>query len=116
MTTIRAYHKQSEFIEQSESKVDYNLEAYYSNICANRWLAIRLEFIGNFVVFFAALFAVLAVVFPDASRTITPGLAGLSVSYALQVNALLCMCTVCICISIMFMVCVCIVVCACVHV
>ena len=65
--------------------------------CANRWLAIRLEFIGNLVVFFAALFAVLAVVFPDASRTITPGLAGLSVSYALQVNTLLCMCTFCIC-------------------
>jgi ABC-type multidrug transport system fused ATPase/permease subunit len=87
VTTIRAYHKQEEFLEQSEHKVDYNQEAYYPGICANRWLAIRLEFIGNLVVFFAALFAVLAVVFPDASRTITPGLAGLSVSYALQVTA-----------------------------
>ena len=86
VTTIRAYHKQEEFLEQSEHKVDYNQEAYYPGICANRWLAIRLEFIGNLVVFFAALFAVLAVVFPDASRTITPGLAGLSVSYALQVT------------------------------
>ena len=97
VTTIRAYHKQNEFLEQSESKVDYNQEAYYSSICANRWLAIRLEFIGNLVVFFAALFAVLAIVFPDASRTITPGLAGLSVSYALKVKTSLCMYTVCIC-------------------
>jgi ATP-binding cassette subfamily C (CFTR/MRP) protein 3 len=87
VTTIRAYHKQEEFLEQSEHKVDHNQEAYYASICSNRWLAIRLEFIGNLVVFFAALFAVLAVVFPDASRTITPGLAGLSVSYALQVTA-----------------------------
>ena len=86
VTTIRAYHKQEEFLEQSEHKVDYNQEAYYPGICATRWVSIRLEFIGNLVVFFAALFAVLAVVFPDASKTITPGLAGLSISYALQVT------------------------------
>ena len=36
--------------------------------------------------FCSALFVILAVVFRDASRTITPGLAGLSVSYALQVT------------------------------
>ena len=95
VTTIRAYHKQDAFLEQSESKVDYNQEAYYPGICANRWLAIRLEFIGNLVVFFAALFAVLAVVFPDASKTITPGLAGLSVSYALQVKKHVCVCVYC---------------------
>jgi len=42
-------------------------------------LAIHLDVIGNAIVFFAALFAVLT------RDTITGGLAGLSLSYALQV-------------------------------
>ena len=85
VATIRAYHKQEEFTEENESKVDHNQEAYYPGLCANRWLAIRLEFVGNFIVLFAALFAVLASIYPQFSRTITPGLAGLSISYSLQV-------------------------------
>ena len=49
-----------------------------------RWLAIRLEFIGNLIVFFATLFAVIE---RNASGNgIDPGLAGLSISYALQVG------------------------------
>ena len=47
---------------------------------ASRWLAVRLETIGNIVILFAALFAVL-------SRDIMdPGLVGLSLSYALTVT------------------------------
>jgi ATP-binding cassette subfamily C (CFTR/MRP) protein 1 len=45
-----------------------------------RWLAIRLETIGNLVVLFAALFAVLG------RETMSPGIVGLSVSYALQIT------------------------------
>ena len=85
VATIRAYRKQEEFTSDNESKVDYNQEAYYPGLCANRWLAIRLEVMGSFIVLFAALFAVLASIYPQISSTITPGLAGLSISYALQV-------------------------------
>ncbi len=47
---------------------------------ASRWLGVRLEFIGNLVIFFAALFAVV-------SRDQTdPGLVGLSLSYALTIT------------------------------
>lgn len=45
-----------------------------------RWLAIRLEFIGNLVVFFSALLAVIS------KSTLQGGIVGLSVSSALNVS------------------------------
>ena len=73
--------------------------AYYPTICANRWLALRyaspasaifllirtcthcrLEFLGNCIIFFAALFAVLE------RSNINPGVVGLSLSYAMSVT------------------------------
>lgn len=77
--TIRAYGVQGRFISESEAKVDFNQVCYYPSIIANRWLAIRLEMVGNMIIFFAALFAVLG------RDTMNPGLVGLSISYALQV-------------------------------
>ena len=50
------------------------------NLCLYRWLAIRLEFVGNCIVSCAALFAVIA------RENLSPGIMGLSISYALQVN------------------------------
>ena len=50
-----------------------------------RWLGIRLEFVGNLVVLFAALFAVIAR--NTGSGHLDAGLTGLSISYALQVSA-----------------------------
>ena len=46
-----------------------------------RWLAIRLEFIGNLIIFFAAVFAVVS------RNSLQSGLVGLSVTYALQVSS-----------------------------
>ena len=52
-----------------------------------RWLAIRLEFVGNLVIFFAALFAVIQRNYGDElNLRINPGLVGLSISYALQIT------------------------------
>ena len=92
VATIRAYRKQEEFTADNASKVDYNQEAYYPGLCANRWLAIRLEFVGNVIVLSAALFAVLASIYPQFSTAVTPGLAGLSISYSLQVCVHVCVC------------------------
>ena len=49
-----------------------------------RWLAVRLELIGNLIILFAALFTVIERNSSDGG--IDPGLAGLSISYALQVS------------------------------
>ena len=52
-----------------------------------RWLAIRLEFIGNLIIFFAALFATIQRNHADEfNLRISPGLIGLSISYALQIT------------------------------
>ncbi|XP_070185918.1 multidrug resistance-associated protein 1-like isoform X2 [Littorina saxatilis] len=79
-STIRAFNQQERFIQQSESKVDENQVCYYPSIVSNRWLAIRLEFVGNCIIFFASLFAVLG------REHLSPGIVGLSVSYAMNVT------------------------------
>ncbi|XP_053672165.1 multidrug resistance-associated protein 1 [Anopheles nili] len=78
--TIRAYSVQDRFITESDERVDANQLCYCPSIIANRWLAVRLEMVGNLIILFAALFAVLG------RETMNAGLVGLSVSYALQIT------------------------------
>ncbi|XP_044275914.1 ATP-binding cassette sub-family C member 3 isoform X1 [Varanus komodoensis] len=79
-SVIRAYKREKSFVYISDTKVNDNQRSYYPGIVSNRWLGVRVEFVGNCVVFFAALFAVLS------KNNLSPGLVGLSVSYALQVT------------------------------
>ncbi|KAM7151629.1 multidrug resistance-associated protein 1 isoform 3-T3 [Macrochelys suwanniensis] len=83
VSVIRAFEEQKRFKQQSDLKVDENQKAYFPSIVANRWLAVRLECVGNCIVLFAALFAVIA------RNSLSPGLVGLSVSYSLQVTTYL---------------------------
>ncbi|KAL5244983.1 hypothetical protein ACI65C_012393 [Semiaphis heraclei] len=82
-TSIRAYGVESKFTLQSDQTVDFNQMCYYPNIVANRWLAVRLETIGNFIIFFSSVFSVLG------RDILSPGIVGLSVSYALQITQIL---------------------------
>ena len=115
VASIRAYRQQERFLMESEKRVDYNQIAYYPTICANRyvgrrgmrrcvggdksmvvdicapllcrWLAVRLEFVGNLIIFFAALFAAIQRNFgEELGLSISAGLVGLSISYALSVT------------------------------
>ena len=60
--------------------MDANHRIYYPNINAVRWLTVRLEFLGYFIVFLSALFAI---VFRD---TLSPGLVGVSITSALTIT------------------------------
>ncbi|MEQ2260817.1 hypothetical protein XENORESO_001848, partial [Xenotaenia resolanae] len=80
LSVIRAYNHQERFLKHNEATIDENLKSIYLRITSNRWLAIRLQFLGNLVVFFAALFAVIS------RNSIDSGLVGLSISYALNVT------------------------------
>lgn len=76
---IRAFGQKERFTEVCESKIDINLKTMYPTNSSGRWLTIRLETIGNLIIFFAALFAVLA-------KDLNAALVGLSVSYSMNVS------------------------------
>ncbi|RMC11511.1 hypothetical protein DUI87_11630 [Hirundo rustica rustica] len=80
LSVIRAYGHQERFLKHNEITMDINQKSVYSWIISNRWLAIRLEFVGSLVVFFSALLAVIA------KGTLEGGIVGLSVSSALNVT------------------------------
>ena len=82
-TSIRAYGVSEKFINESNKRVDDNHISYYPSFTAARWLAVRLEFLGYTIVFMAAIFAVLS------RNTLSPGVAGLSISYSLNITSIL---------------------------
>lgn len=108
-SVIRAYDDKKRFTVESELKVDFNQAISYQTIIANRWLGVRLEILGSFVVLSAALFAVLArdtigkgkfirtfytilyLTFINIFLYLTVWIAsvGLSISYALQISQLM---------------------------
>lgn len=83
ITTIRAYRQQQRFALENEWRVDANLRAYFPSINANRWLAVRLEFIGSFIILAAASFAIITVA---NGSDLSAGMVGLAMSYALQIT------------------------------
>ncbi|KAK2171191.1 hypothetical protein NP493_1094g02038 [Ridgeia piscesae] len=79
-SSIRAFGQQERFINRSDFLMDENQKSYFLSCLCNRWLAVSLDFIATCIVLFAGLFAVLA------RDTTSGGLAGLSVSSALQIT------------------------------
>ncbi|XP_048361642.1 ATP-binding cassette sub-family C member 2 [Sphaerodactylus townsendi] len=80
LSVIRGYGHQERFLLHNEKIVDINQKCVYSWIISNRWLAVRLEFVGNLVVFFSALLVVFS------KDTLESGIVGLSISSALNVT------------------------------
>uniref|UniRef100_A0A3B3S3B1 ATP binding cassette subfamily C member 2 n=1 Tax=Paramormyrops kingsleyae TaxID=1676925 RepID=A0A3B3S3B1_9TELE len=80
LSVIRAYGHQERFLRHNRRTIDENHKSVYAWIVSNRWLAIRLESLGNLVVFFSALFVVIS------RDSLDSGLVGLSISYALNVT------------------------------
>ncbi|XP_076974836.1 multidrug resistance-associated protein 1-like isoform X2 [Tamandua tetradactyla] len=80
VSTIRAFGHEQRFIQQNKEVVNENLVCFYNNVIANRWLSVRLEFLGNLMVFFAAVLAVLA------GNSIDSAVVGLCISYSLNIT------------------------------
>jgi len=80
LPTIRAYDAQERFIHANQFLVDENNRPQHLLIIAQRWLGVRLECIGAFLVLFNGIAGMLL------KKNISPSLLGLSLSYALQVT------------------------------
>ncbi|XP_004680601.2 PREDICTED: canalicular multispecific organic anion transporter 1 [Condylura cristata] len=59
LSVIRAFGHQQRFLKHNEVAVGNNQKCVFSWIVSNRWLAIRLELVGNLIVFFSSLMMVI---------------------------------------------------------
>ncbi|KAI0352362.1 metal resistance protein YCF1 [Trametes cingulata] len=80
LSTIRAFGQQHLFVANNERRVDRNQICYLPSISVNRWLAVRLEFVGSTIIFIAALLSIVALV----TTGVDAGLVGFVLSYALN--------------------------------
>lgn len=77
ITTIRAYGDEQRFIRDNMMRINTHSRPFIYLWAANRWLAFRIDMIGDLVAFFAGVFVILSIGKIDA------GSAGLSLSYAI---------------------------------
>jgi len=78
VVTIRAYGDERRFIRDNQTRVDTHNRPFIYLWAANRWLALRVDFTGALVAFFAGVFIILSI------GTIDAGSAGLSLTYAVM--------------------------------
>jgi len=71
ISTIRAYRAQERFVRTMENNIDEYFVYYFSTTVSNRWLALRLELVGNIITIMASLFAILS------RDTLSAGIAGI---------------------------------------
>ena len=78
--TIRAFGDQGRFLSINSAKVDSQQRLYAMSFTGNRWLAVRLENVGSAIIFSAIMLSVIG------RHVVSPALAGLAISYALQIT------------------------------
>lgn len=81
--TLRAFGAAERFHALNAQRLDHNVRACFVSAAANRWLAVRLEALGQLVVASTAALAVGGYLTHPAQGPAPAGLAGLSLSFAL---------------------------------
>ncbi|KAN0028786.1 hypothetical protein ACTFIV_010644 [Dictyostelium citrinum] len=81
VVSIRAYKKQHENILKNQKRLDDNNNCYLTLQAMNRWLGLRLDLLGNLIVFFSCIFITLK------KDSISPSDVGLVLSYALSITS-----------------------------
>jgi len=74
------------FIANTETRIDRNQACYMPAMTINRWLAVRLEFLGSCLMFSTALTSVSALL---VSNSVDAGLVGLMMTYTISVTGVL---------------------------
>ncbi|TFK40264.1 ABC transporter [Crucibulum laeve] len=80
LATIRAYGETNRFRLDNERRVDVENRAYWLTVTNQRWLGIRLDFLGALLTFIVAILTV------GTRFTISPAQTGLVLSYILSVQ------------------------------
>ncbi|KAF4980857.1 hypothetical protein FZEAL_3231 [Fusarium zealandicum] len=79
VASIRAYGLQDRFINELRQSIDEMNGAYYITFANQRWLSVRIDFIGTLLVFVTAILVV------TSRFAINPSIAGLVLSYILSI-------------------------------
>ncbi|KAJ3915478.1 multidrug resistance-associated ABC transporter [Lentinula edodes] len=82
LSTIRAYREQASArsVLNAQNGLDLENRAYYMTISIQRWLSIRLDFLGNILILGIALFAA------GFRETVNPSKIGVVLSYTLSIT------------------------------
>ncbi|CAE6373370.1 unnamed protein product [Rhizoctonia solani] len=79
-STIRAYREQSRFVRVSERQIDVENKAYFMTIACQRYLGVRLDFLGNLLVLGIGLIGV------GFRTSVDPSKLGVVMTYALTIT------------------------------
>ncbi|KAI5053888.1 hypothetical protein GOP47_0031219, partial [Adiantum capillus-veneris] len=79
--TIRALNKQHDFMSRNLQLIDHYSKPYFHNIAAMEWLCFRLDLLTN-CIFTLSLLIIVSML----KDTIDPSIAGLAVTYGLNLN------------------------------
>ncbi|KAG2004754.1 ATP-binding cassette transporter [Coprinopsis cinerea AmutBmut pab1-1] len=80
LSTIRAYRVQGRAVSDAEDGLDYQNRAYYMMITIQRWLAVRLDLIGNLLLLGIVLFAA------GFRNSVNPARIGVVLTYTLSIT------------------------------
>lgn len=83
---IQGFGQTKRFIANTETRIDRNQACYMPAMTINRWLAVRLEFLGSCLMFSTALTSVSALLI---SNSVDAGLVGLMMTYTISVTGVL---------------------------
>ncbi|KAM7275028.1 hypothetical protein ACFE04_016894 [Oxalis oulophora] len=81
--TIRAFDQGDRFMDANLSLIDGHSRPWFHNVSAMEWLSFRLNILSNFVFAFSL---VILVILPEG--LINPSIAGLAVTYGINLNVL----------------------------
>ncbi|KAJ2681819.1 hypothetical protein H4R19_007255, partial [Coemansia spiralis] len=86
VATVRAFGHQARFIQENERRLEANIRVNRAHCMLRKWLAVRLETMGNFILLCTTLLAVASLHYTGYGDA---GLVGLAVTYSSQLSSLL---------------------------
>ncbi|XP_014786272.1 multidrug resistance-associated protein 1 [Octopus bimaculoides] len=78
--SIKAYKATSRFLVEAENRITKNFKSYYNMKMANRWMAMRVQLMGSFLVFFSGLAGVIS------KGSLNGGLVGMSINFSIEIT------------------------------